>query len=569
MKIKIGTKESEEPFELDVQEHLIDSGLAIIGKRGTGKSYCVGKICEELAEIGQPFVIVDVMGQYYTLKQKYPVAVISIGKEEYADIKEVTPEMAENLARAILESGQSTVIDVSYGSMLEQYKFMAEFFKAFYEEAKRVARPVVLVIDEIHRITPEKSMIKLREVSKYQNEVTYWVAEIARTGRKHGIGYIVAGQREAETAKTSLTQCEIQINFKVTGIDLENLKRRLDPALVERVKHFEKGEAVVLGFDEEFIVRIDRRKTPHGGKTPSFKPVSLDLTKFTQLLKLPKKKPEPEREEADTRVRKEYEKEVMKLREEVKELHLEREELTKRVRELENRISELNKENIKLKIDYNHEIEKLKSEVEKYRSQLREFEEEISRASELEKELENIREAAKTAFDALIEFSEVAGIELIPTDVMEWKRRAEEAEEKLRIYEMTERERKLRVKETLEDRAIKSWIADARKMLHELKTRTGVFPEVFKQAIRYDPEVIFRPDDFDVGVTHETVRRYLRELAGKGILVEVNRGGKTGFRNGFYLWVTQKVRKIKPTAPDEAIEEIASQLVDFVLGRGE
>ena len=566
MKIKIGTKENGEPFELDVQEHLIDSGLAIIGKRGTGKSYCVGKICEELVEVGQPFIIIDVMGQYYTLKQKYPVAVISLGEEEYADIKEVTPEMAENLARAILESGQSTVIDVSYGTMLEQYKFMAEFFKAFYEHAKQVARPVVLVIDEIHRITPEKSMLKLREVSKYQNEVTYWVAEIARTGRKHGIGYIVAGQREAETAKTSLTQCEIQINFKVTGIDFENLRKRIDSQLAERVKHFDKGEAIVLGFEEEFIVRIDRRKTPHGGKTPDFKPVSLDLSKFTQLLKLPKKEP-PREKEADTEIKKEYEREVERLREEVKRVQSEREELLKRVRELEEKISELNKENIKIQIDYRHEVEKLKAELEKHRKMVKEYEEEISKASELEKELENIREAARTAFEALVEFSEVAGVELIPSDVMEWKRRAEEAEEKLRIYEMTEKERRLRAKETLEDRAVKSWIADAKKMLHELKTRTGIFPEVLKQAIRYDPETVFRPEDFDVDVTPETVRRYLRELAGKGILIEVNRGGKTGFRNGIYLWVTQKIRKIKPAAPDEAIEEIANHLVDFILGR--
>lgn len=226
MKIKVGIKESGEPFELDVKKHLIDSGLAIIGKRGTGKSYAIGKICEELLEIGQPVVIVDIMGQYYTLKKEYPIVVVSLGDEQYADVK-IPIEAAENVARAILETGQSVVLDLSYGSMLEQYRFMARFFKAFYEEAKKASRPVVIVIDEIHRVTPEKSMVRLKEVSKYQNEVMYWVAEIARTGRKHGIGYIVAGQREAETAKTSLTQCEIQINFKVTGIDFENLKKKI------------------------------------------------------------------------------------------------------------------------------------------------------------------------------------------------------------------------------------------------------------------------------------------------------------------------------------------------------
>jgi len=59
LKIRIGVRRDGKPFELDVREYLINSGLAIIGKRGVGKSYLVGLIAERLSEIGQQFVLID------------------------------------------------------------------------------------------------------------------------------------------------------------------------------------------------------------------------------------------------------------------------------------------------------------------------------------------------------------------------------------------------------------------------------------------------------------------------------------------------------------------------------
>ena len=39
-------------LKLDVNKHLIERGIAILGARGGGKSYCTGKILEELAYAG-------------------------------------------------------------------------------------------------------------------------------------------------------------------------------------------------------------------------------------------------------------------------------------------------------------------------------------------------------------------------------------------------------------------------------------------------------------------------------------------------------------------------------------
>lgn len=313
------------------------------------------------------------------------------------------------------------------------------------------------------------------------------------------------------------------------------------------------GEAIVLGFEEEFIARIGERKTPHGGETPEFQPVKVDLTKFNEILSSVEPKEEVKAEKTG------------RVEREVERLRTERDRLKEKVASLESEVQKL-RDALESKDEvYRDEIEELRSEIESYRARIKEYEEEISKASDIERELENIREAAKAVFDAIVEFSEVLGMELLPSDVTELKRRIEELEEKLRIYEMTEKERKIRVKEVLEDRAVKSWIEDAQHFLHRLKTKSGVFPLVMKQALRIDPEVVFRAEDFDVGVTTEIVKRYLKELASKGLLIETHADGRLSFKNGFMLWVSQNIRKIRPTAPDEAIDEIATSLLEYVF----
>jgi len=567
MKIRIGVrKDTGEHFELDVAEFLIKSGLAVIGKRGVGKSYLVGLIAERLAELGQQFVIVDVMGQYYTLKQEYPLIVISMGSEEYADLKGVTVDMAEDIAKVILESGQSVVVDVSYATMLEQYRFMSKFFKAFYETAKEVRRPVVLIIDEIHRITPEKSMIKLREVSKYQNEVTYWVAEIARTGRKHGIGYIVAGQREAETAKTSLTQCEIQINFKVTGIDFENLKRKISsPELINEIKNLGVGEAVVLGLDEEFIIKVDKRKTPHGGETPAITPVEVDISSFMEILEKIKSKKEEEEEEKVAKSS------VEALKKKIKELEVERDKLKLQVKSLSEDLERLQsetREELEKEVSLLHqrireleeENEELKRELEEKSRRIEELEKDLITASEFEKKLQDIKEASSIVIEAITEFAETIGIELYPSDISELVKRVKELEEKVEMYENTERERKILTEQALSDVAVKHAIQEMREEVREILFSDGSLPDIFRQAVRFDSDQVFYVDDISANVSESTIRNHLRKLVSKGMIDEVSVAGKKGYRNTFYAWVNSKLRKVKPTIPDEAVDVVYEEL---------
>jgi len=562
MKIVIG-KAKGKPFELDVKKHLIDRGLAIFGIRGSGKSYCVGKILEQLVEVGQPFLVIDLEGEYVTLKEHYPVIIISQGKEEYADLKAVKPEMAKAIARVILETGQSAVIDLKEGTMLEKYKFLAEFFPAFYNEAKRLKRTFVLVLDEAHRITPEKSLVRLEELRKYQNTVIYWVHEISATGRKHGIGYIAAAIRSAEVAKTTVTQCELEFHFKTRGIDVDKLKDKASKEALSRLEKLEKGEALVLGLDEEVIVRIAERRCTHGGVTPEFKPIEVPSENFLSKLKAVTKEIEFEEAEPET-LRKSLEKQrkqIESLKGEIAKLEAENSSLKVKIEELKSQLS-------RTPPDVELKLEELKGEIDAYKQKLKELEErnadlerQLSEASRLEEEIERMREGLTGLRDWLMEYSDTFKLDIIPKDVLELKREVDELREKLEMYEKTEKEKELRIKETLEDRGVQNWINSAKRQLFNLKTRKGVFPEVLKQAISYHPDVTFKETDFDVGVTPQTVKGYLRELVDLKLLIT----DRNGFKNGFNLWITQNVRKIKPTAPDEAIEKIADLLRQYVL----
>jgi len=284
-------------FSLDLHSHLINRGLAILGMRGSGKSWTAGVVAEELASKGIPFIIIDLMGEYKTLREKFPVLIAALGSPDYADLKGLTPESAGTLAEKIVNMGVSLILDLKYGTMLDRYRVLASFLEGLYHTEEKVARPYVLIMDEAHRITPEKGVIKLRGVREAQQKIEYWVYEIGATGRHYGLGFVAVARRTAEISKMILTQCELKIAHKVVDpIDLERLREYgLPPDMLERIKQFKPGDAVVIGLEEPKIIHVKQRICSHGARTPLAKSIETpDLAKavkeLTSLLKQPPQK---------------------------------------------------------------------------------------------------------------------------------------------------------------------------------------------------------------------------------------------------------------------------------------
>ena len=76
--------ENAETFEVKA-EQIVTGRTCVIGSSGSGKSYTVAVICEELCKNKVPFVIIDVEGEYSGLKEKYEV--IWLGDDENCDLR--------------------------------------------------------------------------------------------------------------------------------------------------------------------------------------------------------------------------------------------------------------------------------------------------------------------------------------------------------------------------------------------------------------------------------------------------------------------------------------------------
>ncbi|MHC1589907.1 MAG: ATP-binding protein, partial [Candidatus Hecatellaceae archaeon] len=233
---------------------MISQPLAILGIRWIGKSYLAGKICEQLCEVKQPFVVIDPEGEYWTLRERYPVIVAAVGKptgrpKGYKADLAVTAETAPMLARRVAEKGYSVILDLRNATMAEQYAVLGNFLEALYEAEGQYNRPLVVFMEEAHVLIPEVGRVRLPGIKKLQNKVIYWAWEIAARGRHRGLGYVCIARRAAEVAKAVLSQCPTRFIFKlVDPTDLAWLRESgFNKEQIAEIQRLPKGTAYVKG----------------------------------------------------------------------------------------------------------------------------------------------------------------------------------------------------------------------------------------------------------------------------------------------------------------------------------
>ena len=167
--------------------------------------------------------------------------------------------------------------------------------------------------------------------------------------------------------------------------------------------------------------------------------------------------------------------------------------------------------------------------------------------------------------EQILETSNVLGLELIPDDIQSLIREHDELRRKLKIYEREEALKNELIQQTLEDQAVRSWIRDAENLLLNLMRRGQAGEAILKTSLRMDPEVSFLPEEMETGYTQATNLTYLNQIASRGLLWETRKKGRKAFRNRLYQWVAENIRKIMPSAPDEAVNQIAEHLKNIVV----
>jgi len=559
MKIKIASN-----FELDVQKHLIDRGVSILGIRGSGKSYTSGKICEELVEKGQPIIVIDLMSEYHTLTQlrdRHPMIIAALGDLEYADIRHLTPEQAPILADFIVSHGISLILDLSQGLMLDRFRFLGEFLESLLHAEEEHRRPYVLVMDEAHRILPEKGVIRLKSLRKVQEKVAYYCYEAGAVGRHYGLGFIVVARRSAEISKMILSQTEIRIIHKlVDPTDLNYIGNWLTKEQIERVRGFRKGEAVIVGLEKPIFIKVSKRKCPHGGGTPIIKPIETpdlaqalkDLSSILSEAKPPSiEAPSPQLQKLIEHNRT-LETQLSEAQARIASLEAQLKSYSKRIKELESQLITSD--------EYRAELEKREEAIRQLQSQVDELREALKYLDRFEALSENLYDLK----DLLINMASILGVELFPED---YQKLIEERDRYKQLYEglKEEAERRARLeKEVLNDESIKDWVRQEKIRLTRIFERRSAHKHILHKIMFSDPSYSFRPEDFTDSVSAGTAKSYLNELAALGYVMTIQDGRRTRYRNAFPFYVMNNVRRIRPDAPDTAVNRIIEELKEHI-----
>jgi uncharacterized protein len=193
-------------FKLPLE--LVTQSIAILAKRGVGKTYTAAVLCEEIHDAGVPPVIIDPTGAHWGLKasadgKRAGLPFVVFGGE-HADLP-LEEYSGEVIARAIIEQRFPAILDLSLFRKGAMHRFLVGFFETLYRLNRQALH---LVCDEADAYAPQKP---------YGDEARTLGAmqDIVRRGRIRGIGCTLITQRPQVLNKDVLTQCEVLVTLRL------------------------------------------------------------------------------------------------------------------------------------------------------------------------------------------------------------------------------------------------------------------------------------------------------------------------------------------------------------------
>lgn len=257
-------------------ERLIEdeAGWLFYGGPGSGKSHGVRQLVEEThGRIQQ--IIIDSEGEFWTLREAFTSpGFLWVAKDDGSGAGDVplVPATAGVLCERIMRLGVSAIIDISGLRMEERPAYVGAFLEALLETPRAFWRPLLLVLDEVHRLAPQSAASASKSA----------VINVPAIGRKRGIAPIYATQtvEDVDTAAIGLLP-----NRLVGRMSQDNRRKRaaddfgLDAAGKTRLKQMIRGEFFAQGpaFGNETIrVRVPDTRThkPPAGQAAHLAPTS-------------------------------------------------------------------------------------------------------------------------------------------------------------------------------------------------------------------------------------------------------------------------------------------------------
>jgi len=251
---------------LDIQELVTGRTLLCCISRW-GKSWTARRIVEQLNGIAG-VIIVDIEGEYYTLRKKFPGLWI-IGQDTH-----LAAESASYVARSVLKERASAIIDLSNTKLDEKeaHEFVGDFVEEFVMRESSAKLPYLFILEEADELVPENGINR--------SECKAQVLKLIKKGGKRGIGTMILTQRPAWVSKFAISQCPNKIVGRTEwNKDLDTLRdfAQIPDSLVDplarspyALKNMEAGLFYVSGsfVEKETLVKVGPVETEHVGATP-------------------------------------------------------------------------------------------------------------------------------------------------------------------------------------------------------------------------------------------------------------------------------------------------------------
>lgn len=216
-------------------ERLIETRMLVTANSGGGKSYFLRNVLENTHGKVQ-HIVLDMEGEFSTLREKYDYVLIGKGGDIDLDIRG-----AELLAKKLLELKASAIIDLYELPQHERIRFVKLFFDSMVNSPKELWNDCLVFLDEGHVFAAEK-----RECASLSA-----VSDMATRGRKRGFCLVIATQRLSSLNKDVAAQMtNIVVGRTTLDIDMKRSAESLGFVSREQtwsLKNLEQGEFFVYG----------------------------------------------------------------------------------------------------------------------------------------------------------------------------------------------------------------------------------------------------------------------------------------------------------------------------------
>lgn len=185
--------------QLDLPLGALKDLVAIVARRGRGKTYAGSVMAEELLKAGQQIAVLDPMDVWWGLRSSadgkgegFPVVIFG---GDHADV-DLTPAMGREVADFLVTENISVIIVPEFETNQETVEFMTAFLDRLLKSNRE---PLHLFFDEAEAFAPERP-------AKYEQRMLGAMGRLVKRGRVRGLFPTLITQRTASINKNTISQ---------------------------------------------------------------------------------------------------------------------------------------------------------------------------------------------------------------------------------------------------------------------------------------------------------------------------------------------------------------------------